>query len=290
MGMVIDAIGEWLKEILVSGIIGNLSGLFDSVNGQVADISAQVGATPQAWNAAIYNMMRSLSENVIIPIAGVILAFVMTLELIQMVSDKNNMHGDVDTWMFFKWIFKTACAVLIVTNTWNIVMGVFDVGQSVVNSAAGVISSDASIDISSVVVDLEQRLMEMDIGPLIGLWFQSLFVGICTWALTICIFIITYGRMIEIYLVTSIAPIPMATMVNKDGGNMGQNYLRSLFALAFQAFLIIVCVAIYAALVENIAIDTDVSKAIWTCMGYTVLLCFTLFKTGSMAKSIFSAH
>ncbi len=290
MGMVIDAIGEWLKEILVSGIIGNLSGLFDSVNGQVADISAQVGATPQAWNAAIYNMIRSLSENVIIPIAGVILAFVMTLELIQMVSDKNNMHGDVDTWMFFKWIFKTACAVLIVTNTWNIVMGVFDVGQSVVNSAAGVISSDASIDISSVVVDLEQRLMEMDIGPLIGLWFQSLFVGICTWALTICIFIITYGRMIEIYLVTSIAPIPMATMVNKDGGNMGQNYPRSLFALAFQAFLIIVCVAIYAALVENIAIDTDVSKAIWTCMGYTVLLCFTLFKTGSMAKSIFSAH
>lgn len=290
MGMVIDAIGEWLKEILVSGIIGNLSGLFDSVNGQVADISAQVGATPQAWNAAIYNMIRSLSENVIIPIAGVILAFVMTLELIQMVSDKNNMHGDVDTWMFFKWIFKTACVVLIVTNTWNIVMGVFDVGQSVVNSAAGVISSDASIDISSVVVDLEQRLMEMDIGPLIGLWFQSLFVGICTWALTICIFIITYGRMIEIYLVTSIAPIPMATMVNKDGGNMGQNYLRSLFALAFQAFLIIVCVAIYAALVENIAIDTDVSKAIWTCMGYTVLLCFTLFKTGSMAKSIFSAH
>ena len=290
MGMVIDAIGEWLKEILGSGIIGNLSGLFDSVNGQVADISAQVGATPQAWNAAIYNMIRSLSENVIIPIAGVILAFVMTLELIQMVSDKNNMHGDVDTWMFFKWIFKTACAVLIVTNTWNIVMGVFDVGQSVVNSAAGVISSDASIDISSVVVDLEQRLMEMDIGPLIGLWFQSLFVGICTWALTICIFIITYGRMIEIYLVTSIAPIPMATMVNKDGGNMGQNYLRSLFALAFQAFLIIVCVAIYAALVENIAIDTDVSKAIWTCMGYTVLLCFTLFKTGSMAKSIFSAH
>lgn len=290
MGMVIDAIGEWLKEILVSGIIGNLSGLFDSVNGQVADISAQVGATPQAWNAAIYNMIRSLSENVIIPIAGVILAFVMTLELIQMVSDKNNMHGDVDTWMFFKWIFKTACAVLIVTNTWNIVMGVFDVGQSVVNSAAGVISSDASIDISSIVVDLEQRLMEMDIGPLIGLWFQSLFVGICTWALTICIFIITYGRMIEIYLVTSIAPIPMATMVNKDGGNMGQNYLRSLFALAFQAFLIIVCVAIYAALVENIAIDTDVSKAIWTSMGYTVLLCFTLFKTGSMAKSIFSAH
>lgn len=290
MDKVLNSIAEWLKEILVGGIVSNLSGMFDSVNSQVGEIAGQVGATPQAWNGTIYNMVRTLSDNVIIPIAGVILAFVMTLELIQMVSDKNNMHGDVDTWMFFKWIFKTACAVLIVTNTWNIVMGVFDVGQGIVNSAAGVIVSDASIDINTVVVDLEERLMEMDIGPLFGLWFQSLFVGICTWALTICIFIITYGRMIEIYLVTSVAPIPMATMVSKESGNMGQNYLRSLFALAFQAFLIIVCVAIYAALVRNIAVDTDISYAIWTCMGYTVLLCFTLFKTGSMAKSIFSAH
>ncbi len=290
MGKILDSITEWLKEILVSGIVNNLSGMFDSVNSQVGDIAGQVGTTPQGWNVTIYNMIHTLSDNVIIPIAGVILAFVMTLELIQMVADKNHMHGDVDTWMFFKWIFKTACAVIIVTNTWNIVMGVFDVGQSVVNSAAGIIRADTSIDINSVVVDLEDRLMEMDLGPLFGLWFQSLFVGICTWALTICIFIITYGRMIEIYLVTSVAPIPMATMTSKESGNMGQNYLRSLFALAFQAFLIIVCVAIYAALVQNISVNSDISYAIWTCMGYTVLLCFTLFKTGSMAKSIFSAH
>ncbi len=290
MGMILDSIAEWLKEVLVGGIVSNLSGMFDSVNQQVGDIAGQVGATPQAWNGSIYNMIRNLSDNVIIPIAGMILAFVMTIELIQMVSDKNNMHGDVDTWMFFKWIFKTACAVIIVTNTWNIVMGVFDVGQSVVNRAAGVITHDTSIDINSVIVNLEARLFEMDIGPLFGLWFQSLFVGICTWALTICIFIITYGRMIEIYLVVSVSPIPMATMVSKEGGNMGQNYLRSLFALAFQAFLIIVCVAIYAVLVRNISVNADISSAIWTCMGYTVLLCFTLFKTGSMAKSIFSAH
>lgn len=290
MDKVLDSLVEWLKEILVGGIVNNLSGMFDSVNSQVGAIAGQVGATPQAWNGAIYSMIRTLSDNVILPIAGVILAFVMTMELIQMISDKNNMHGDVDTWMFFKWIFKMACAVLIVTNTWNIVMGVFDVGQSVVNSAAGVISGDASVDITTVVVDLEERLMEMDLGPLFGLWFQSMFVGICTWALTICIFIITFGRMIEIYLVTSVAPIPMATMASRESGNIGQNYLRSLFALAFQGFLIIVCVAIYAALVQNIAVGTDISYAIWTCMGYTVLLCFTLFKTGSMAKSIFSAH
>lgn len=290
MDKVLESLVEWLKEILVGGIVNNLSGMFDSVNSQVGAIAGQVGATPQAWNGAIYSMIRTLSDNVILPIAGVILAFVMTMELIQMISDKNSMHGDVDTWMFFKWIFKTACAVLIVTNTWNIVMGVFDVGQSVVSSAAGVISGDASVDITTVVVDLEERLMEMDLGPLFGLWFQSLFVGICTWALTICIFIITFGRMIEIYLVTSVAPIPMATMASRESGNIGQNYLRSLFALAFQGFLIIVCVAIYAALVQNIAVGTDISYAIWTCMGYTVLLCFTLFKTGSMAKSIFSAH
>ena len=290
MDKVLDSLVEWLKEILVGGIVNNLSGMFDSVNSQVGAIAGQVGATPQAWNGAIYSMIRTLLDNVILPIAGVILAFVMTMELIQMISDKNSMHGDVDTWMFFKWIFKTACAVLIITNTWNIVMGVFDVGQSVVNSAAGVISGDASVDITTVVVDLEERLMEMDLGPLFGLWFQSLFVGICTWALTICIFIITFGRMIEIYLVTSVAPIPMATMASRESGNIGQNYLRSLFALAFQGFLIIVCVAIYAALVQNIAVGTDISYAIWTCMGYTVLLCFTLFKTGSMAKSIFSAH
>lgn len=290
MDKVLESLVEWLKEILVGGIVNNLSGMFDSVNSQVGAIAGQVGATPQAWNGAIYSMIRTLSDNVILPIAGVILAFVMTMELIQMISDKNSMHGDVDTWMFFKWIFKTACAVLIITNTWNIVMGVFDVGQSVVNSAAEVISGDASVDITTVVVDLEERLMEMDLGPLFGLWFQSLFVGICTWALTICIFIITFGRMIEIYLVTSVAPIPMATMASRESGNIGQNYLRSLFALAFQGFLIIVCVAIYAALVQNIAVGTDISYAIWTCMGYTVLLCFTLFKTGSMAKSIFSAH
>ena len=290
MNMIMNAIVEWLKEILVSGILSNLTGMFDNVNQQVGDISVQVGATPQTWNSSIFGMVRTLSENVMLPIAGAILAFVMTLELIQMVTEKNNMHGDIDSWMFFKWVFKTAAAVLIVSNTWNIVMGIFDVGQSVVNSAAGVITNNTAIDLSTLLVDLEARLMAMELGPLFGLWFQSLFVGITMWVLTIAIFIITYGRMIEIYLVTSVAPIPMATMLNRETGNMGQNYIRSLFALAFQAFLIMVCVAIYAVLVQNIVIGTDVSAAIWTCMGYTVLLCFTLFKTGSMAKSIFSAH
>ncbi len=289
MGPLINAIEEWLRELLVEGILSNLSGLFDNVNQRVGEIAGQVGTTPRAWNGGIFNMIHTLSDNVVLPIAGLILAFVMTLELIQLITEKNNMH-DVDTWMFFKWIFKTAAAVLIVSNTWNIVMGVFDVAQSLVNHAAGVIIGNTAIDINSVIPDLEAQLMAMDIGPLIGLWFQSLIVGISMWALSICIFIVIYGRMIEIYLVSSIAPIPMATMLNRESGGMGQNYLRSLFALAFQAFLIIVCVAIYAVLVQNIATASNISAALWSCMGYTVLLCFTLFKTGSLAKSIFNAH
>ena len=289
MDFLINALTDWLKELLVGGIMSNLSGMFDSVNQQVADISVQVGQTPQGWNGSIFNMIQNLSETIIIPIAGAILAFVMTLELIQLIVEKNNLH-DVDTWMFFKWVFKSAAAILIVTNTWNIVMGVFDVAQSVVAQAAGIIGSDASIDISTVMADMETRLMEMDLGPLFGLWVQSLFIGITMWALYICIFIVIYGRMIEIYLVTSVAPIPMATMMGKEWGGMGQNYLRSLFALGFQAFLIIVCVAIYAVLVQGIATEDDIIMAIWTCVGYTVLLCFTLFKTDSLSKAVFQAH
>ena len=289
MDFLLDALTNWLKEMLVGGIMGNLTGMFDSVNQQVAEVSVQIGQTPQGWNPDVFNMIQTLSENIMVPIAGVILAAVMTLELIQMITDKNNLH-DVDTWMIFKWVFKSAAAILIVTNTWNIVMGVFDMTQSVVAQASGIIGSDASIDISEVLADMEPRLMEMDLGPLIGLWVQSIFIGITMWAMYICIFIVIYGRMIEIYLVTSVAPIPMAAMMGKEWGGMGQNYLRSLFALGFQAFLIIVCVAIYAVLVQNIATEEDVIMAIWSCVGYTILLCFTLFKTGSLAKSVFQAH
>lgn len=284
-----NKVTEWLKEMLIGSIMGNLTGLFDSVNEQVSKIATTVGTTPQGWNAGVFSMIQSLSETVIVPIAGIILTFVMTYELIQMIIDRNNMH-DFETFMFFKWIFKTFVAVTIVTNTWNIVMAVFDVAQHVVNNAAGVIVSNTDMDLSSVVTNMEARLMEMEIGPLFSLWFQSLLVGIISWVLTICIFVIVYGRMIEIYLVTSIAPIPMATMSNREWGQMGQNYLRSLFALGFQAFLIIICVAVYAVLVQTISVDTDVIKAIWTCIGYTVLLCFTLFKTSSLARSIFNAH
>ena len=289
MQSILDKLAEWLKELLISGILGNLSGMFDTVNTKVGEIAGEVGMTPSAWNGGGFNLIRSLSETVIIPIAGIILTFVMCYELIQLVIEKNNLH-DVDTWIFFKWIFKTFVAVFLVTNTWNIVMAIFDVAQNVVSQSGGIISGSTSIDLSTAIPDMEAQLEAMDLGPLLGLWFQSMVVGLTMNILSICIFLVVYGRMIEIYLVTSVGPIPFATMSNREWSSVGQNYLKSLIALGFQAFLIMICVGIYAVLIQEISTTDNISAAIWGCMGYTVLLCFTLFKTGSMAKGIFSAH
>ena len=281
-------IEDWFRGILTDGILSNLSGLFDSVNTEVGEIATQVGTTPAGWNAGIFNMIRSLSENVIVPIAGVIITFVMCYELIQLVIEKNNLH-DLDTWIFFKWIFKTACAILILSNTFNIVMAVFDVSQSVIANTAGIVQG--STDISTSMIDtLEATLETMGLGELLGLWLQSFLIHETMWALNIVIFVIVYGRMIEIYLLTSLAPLPVATLSNRELGSTGQNYLKSLFAVGFQGLLILVCVAIYAVLIQGIATGGDPIGAIWGCMGYTVLLCFCLFKTGSIARSIFSAH
>ena len=287
--MILDWLEEWFKGVLIDGITSNLTGLFDTVNGKVGEIAADVGATPQDWNSGVFNMLRNLSETVIVPIAGAILALIMCYELIQLIAERNNMH-DMDSWMLFRWVFKSAAAIILVSNTWNIVMGVFDITQSVVNQSAGVIIGNTSIDITSVVTDLDTRLSAMDIGGLLGLWFQSLFVGLTMNILSICIMLVVYGRLIEIYLVTSLGPIPLATIGNSEWRGMGQGYLKSLFALGFQAFLIMVVTGIYAVLVQSIALSDDVSGAIWGCMGYTVLLCFCLFKTGSIAKAVFAAH
>ena len=258
-------ISEWLKELLVAGIIGNLSGLFDGINDKVAQITDVVGMTPQQWNGGVFSMVKNLSETVVTPIAGIILTAVACIELLSMMIERNNMR-DFDLFEVFKWLMKTTFAVMIVSNTWTIVMGVFEATQSVVNRAAGVV------------------------GPLFGLFIQSVLMQIISWLLTISIFVIVYGRMIEIYLVTSLAPVPLATMVNREWGQIGQGYLKSLFALGFQAVLMIICVAIYAVLVRSIAVETDVVKAIWTAVGYTVLLCFCLFKTSSLSRSILGAH
>ena len=288
MGFLTDWITNWLKELLIGGIMDNLSGLFDTVNARVGEIAVQVGTAPAQWNAGVFSLIRRLSETVILPIAGLVLTFVAAYELIQLLVERNNLH-DLDYWIFFKWIFKTACAILILSNTFNIVMAVFDVAQRVVAQSAGLIqgSTDVSPD---MLADLEAALEGMDLGPLLGLWLQSFVVQLTMTALNIVIFVIVYGRMIEIYMLTSLAPLPVATLANRELGGAGQNYLRSLFAVGFQGMLILVCVGIYAVLIQSIAGGGDPIGAIWGTIGYTVLLCYCLFKTGSIARSVLGAH
>ncbi len=288
MDFILDKITDWIKDLLVSGIMDNLTGMFDSVNQQVGNIATQVGTTPADFSPGVFEMIRNISESVIIPIAGLILTFIACYELIQMIIDHNNL-SNFETWIFFKWIFKTFVAVVLISNTFNITMAVFDVAQHVINSSAGIISSETAID-ASTLETIQETLMEMDIGPLFGLFLQSFIVQFTMSALSIIIFIIVYGRMIEIYLMTSLAPIPFSTFANREQSQIGQNYLRSLFALGFQGFLIMICVGIYAVLIQNISISEDIIASIWGVMGYTVLLCFTLFKTGYLAKSVFNAH
>lgn len=288
MGILTEWISDWLKELLIEGILGNLDGLFDNVNARVGEIATQVGTTPANWNAGVFSLIQQLSETVILPIAGLILTFVATYELIQLIIEKNNMH-DLDYWIFFKWMFKTAAAILILSNTFNIVMAVFDVAQSVISRSAGLIQGSTAIQ-PDMMTALESSLEDMELGSLLGLWLQSSVIGLTMWALNIIIFVIMYGRMLEIYMLTSLAPIPMSTLVNREVGSIGQNYIKSLFAVGFQGLLILICVAIYAVLIQGISTSGDPIGAIWGCVGYTVLLCFMLFKTGSIAKSIFGAH
>ncbi len=285
---ILEQITNWLKEMLVGGIMDNLSGMFDSVNQQVGEIAVEVGMTPEAFSPGVFSMIRNVSESVIIPIAGLILTFIACYELIQMIIDHNNLNN-FETWIFFKWIFKTFVAVMLITNTFNITMAVFDIANHVIEASGGIIVGDTAIDPGTLDA-LEETLMEMEVGPLLGLFLQSLIVQITMSVLSIVIFIIVYGRMIEIYLMTSLAPIPLSTFGNREQSQVGQNYLRSLFALGFQGFLIMICVGIYAVLISELALSDDIIMSIWGIMGYTVLLCFTLFKTGSLAKSIFNAH
>lgn len=286
---IFDAIEVWMRDLLTGMINSNLQEMFTDVNQKTGEIAVQVGQTPQGWNSGIFTMIQGLSNSVILPIAGIIITFVLCYELITMLTEKNNMH-DIDTWMFFKYFVKMWIAVFLVSNTFTITMAVFDVGQHVVNAASGLVTGSTAIDISSAITDLESTLEAMEIGQLVVLALETLIVSFCMKIMSVLITVILYGRMIEIYLYTSVAPIPFATMSNREWGQIGTNYFRGLFALAFQAFLMMVCVAIYAVLVAGIQYSGNLSSSLFGVMAYTVVLCFSLFKTGSLSKSIFNAH
>ena len=286
---ILSSLENWLRDLLISMITSNLTTLFDDVNTKVGTIAAEVGQTPRGWNASIYSMIRSLSENVIVPIAGIIITFVLCYELITMITEKNNMH-DIDTFMFFKYVFKAAVAVYLVSNTFTITMAVFDLAQSVVSRAGGIINGSTSIDISATIATMQTTMETMELGGMIQLAVETMIISLCLKIMSILITVILYGRMIEIYLTISIAPIPYATMTNREWGNIGTNYFKSLFALGFQGFLMMICVAIYAVLVNSMTIAADIHAALFSIAAYTVILCFSLLKTGSLAKSLFGAR
>mgnify|MGYP000000721771 FL=1 len=288
MQSILEQITDWLKSMIISGIMGNLSGMFDSVNQQVGQIAGDVGTTPANFSPAVFSLIRNISESVILPIAGMVLTFIACYELIQMLIEHNNL-ANFETWTFFKWVFKTFLAVTLISNTFNITMAVFDVAQQVISRSGGLISGSTSVS-DATLTAMQATLEGMDLGPLLGLYLQTFVVQVTMLALSAIIFVIVYGRMVEIYLMVSLAPIPFATFGNHEQSHTGQNYLRSLFALGFQGFLIMICVGIYAVLIQNLSFSDNIISSIWGVMGYTVLLAFTLFKTGSLAKSVFAAH
>lgn len=288
MQSILEQITDWLKSMIISGIMGNLSGMFDSVNQQVGQIAGDVGTTPVNFSPAVFSMIRNISESVILPIAGMVLTFIACYELIQMLIEHNNL-ANFETWTFFKWVFKTFLAVTLISNTFNITMAVFDVAQQVISRSGGLISGSTSVS-DATLTAMQATLEGMDLGPLLGLYLQTFVVQVTMLALSAIIFVIVYGRMVEIYLMVSLAPIPFATFGNHEQSHTGQNYLRSLFALGFQGFLIMICVGIYAVLIQNLSFSDNIISSIWGVMGYTVLLAFALFKTGSLAKSVFAAH
>lgn len=289
MESIFEAINEWLKELLIGAINGNLSNMFGDVNEKVGTIAAQAGQTPQGWNSGVFSMIQNLSQTVIIPIAGLVITYVLCVELIGMITDKNSLH-DIDTFMFFKYVFKAWVAVYLVTHVFDITMAVFDVGQHLVNSAAGVINSDTAIDVESTLATMTANMETMEVPELLLLVMETALVSMCMKIMSVLITVILYGRMIEIYLTCSVAPIPFATMTNREWGSIGNNYLKGLFALGVQGFFIMVCVGIYAVLVNEMVIASNLHSAIFSVAAYTVILCFSLFKTGSLAKSIFHAH
>lgn len=286
---ILEQIGEWIRDFLIECILGNLSGLFDQVNETVGNVASEVALTPQDWNAGVFSMIRSLSENVVVPIAGIILTFVLTYELISMVIEKNNLH-DFDTFNIFKWIFKAYVAVYFVSHTFDITMAIFELSKKVVQESAGLVAGSTEIDFEAVAGGLTGQLETMGNGELFGLLVETVLIRLTAPVLSVCVMLVLVGRMVEIYIYCSVGAIPFATMVNREWGQMGNNYLKGLVALGLQGFFIMVCLSIYSVLVTGIGSAANIHAAIWSCAGYTVLLCFSLFKTNSVSRSIFGAH
>jgi hypothetical protein len=290
MDGIVDKITEFIKEMLQGWVLTNLETMFTDVNDKVGTIASEVGQSPSTWNSGIFNMIKTLSDNVMIPIAGMIISFVLVYELISMVIEKNNMH-DFDTSVFIRFFMKACIAVMLLSKTFDIVLAVFDVGTHIVTQAGAAITGSTSLDVSATLQTMfNDALSTMSVGELIGLGMETMIVSLCMKIMSVLITVILYGRMVEIYLYISVAPVPCATVTNREWGSIGTNYFKGLCALAFQGFFIMVCVGIYSVLVNAVSVSGNLHSALWSVMAYTLILCFSLFKTGNLAKSIWNAH
>lgn len=286
---VIEEIEKWMHDLLTGMVTANMTTMYDDVNTQVGTIAGEVSKTPQGWNGSVYSLIHSLSDSVMMPIAGVIITYVLCYELISMLTEKNNMH-DIDTWMFFKYLIKAWIAIYLVSHTLDITLAVFELGKNAVTTASGNISGSTAIDVKTLIEAMETKMEDMEMGELAALVIETFIISLGMKLLSILITVVLYVRMVEIYLYVSVAPIPFATFSNREWGQIGNNYLRGLFALAFQGFFIMVCVGIYAVLVGTIQMADNIHSALFGVAAYTVILCFSLMRTGSLSKSIFNAR
>ena len=284
---IFDKITEFFKELLIGGIQANLESMFLDINNQVASVASDVGQTPMGWNGEVFNFIKTINNNVIIPIAGLIITAVLCIELINLVMQKNNMH-DSDTFELFKYIIKMWVAVYLVTHAFDFSMAVFDVAQSLVNQAAGIINTSAVVSVDQV-AEMVALLADKGIGELIMILLETSLVKISIQAISLIITVVVYGRMFEIYIYSSVSAIPFATMGNKEWGQIGNNYIKGLFALGLQGLFLIICLGVYAVLVKTISI-TDIHTSIFMVLAYALLLGLTMLKTGTLAKSILNAH
>ncbi|MGI6739835.1 MAG: VirB6/TrbL-like conjugal transfer protein, CD1112 family [Christensenellales bacterium] len=289
-----EKITGYFQEMMLGAIQTNLEGMFLDINDNVSLVASEVGKTPQSWNAEVFSFIKSINDTVVIPVAGIIITAVLCIELINMVMEKNNMHSDTDTFEFFKYIIKMWVAVWLVSHAFTFSMAVFDVAQTLVTKAAGVINTSAvlnSDDILAMVDALKEDPPTLKhVMNLAGIVVETGIVKLSIQVVSIIIIVVTYGRMIEICLYSSVSAIPFATMGNKEWGQIGTNYIRGLFALGLQGLFLMICLGIYAVLVKTVHVTGDIHSSIFGVLGYTVLLGIMMLKSGTIAKSITNAH
>lgn len=284
---IFDKIKEFFQKLLLEGIQANLNSMFIDINDQVGSIAKDVGKTPMGWNSDVFSFIKNINDNVIIPIAGLIITAVLCIELINMVMQRNNMH-DTDTFEFFKYIIKMWVAVWLASHAFTFSMAVFDVAQHLVNQAAGVINTSATVS-SDQIVSMVDGLKSKELGELVMILLETSLVKVAIQVMSIIIMLAVYGRMFEIYVYCSVSAIPFATMGNKEWGQMGTNYIKGLFAIGLQGLFLMICLGIYSVLVKTIKI-TDIHASIFMVLGYAILLGLMMLKSGTLAKSILNAH